>query len=414
MVINRGAHYIIGGSFLSKLAAFLGSVAVVRLLDKTDFGILTSLENIYAYAYVLAGYGLNNALIRYMVLEEEEGRKKGLLLHILSRGTLFNILLVGGALFVGTLVLPQKGPIVTLLLFITLLALPFQFIYDSAQSSLRALFKNRQYATLALICVVSIWAIKVGGSWLAGLNGAVASGVIAYFALSMISISIIIKRYFGHARTEAPRKSLRSEMRKYSIQYMITNGLWVIFAQNDILLINVLTADSLAVANYKVAFAIPATLAIFSSSIGVFVAPYFVKHEDDRQWVWRNFKRVILASVLAMGAMTLLLYAVAPSVIVIVYGPQYSDAAGLMRILLIAAFVNNAIRFTVANLLASMGRIQVNLIVSALGMATQIALDLALIPVWGASGAALASVVVYAVMAAAVSVYFVSKYRLPR
>ena len=61
---------------------------------------------------------------------------------------------------------------------------------------------------------------------------------------------------------------------------------------------------------------------------------------------------------------------------------QYVNTVGLMRVLLIFAFLNSVVRFTVTNILATMGEIKYNMIVSGVGIAIQVALDFLLIPVY--------------------------------
>ena len=67
-----GAFHITIGSFVTKFVAFFGSIFVVRLLTKTDYGILQYVENLYSYALVLAGFGLPFAILRYVVIAEKD------------------------------------------------------------------------------------------------------------------------------------------------------------------------------------------------------------------------------------------------------------------------------------------------------------------------------------------------------
>lgn len=407
---DQGALYIIGGSFLSKIAAFLGSIVVVRILSKSDYGILASLENIYTYAYVLAGYGLNNALLRYMVLEGSDRKREGIFLYVIKSGTAFNIALILVAWLVGHCVLPQGTDSFSGLLSVMLLALPLQFVYDSSLNALRSLFKNRLYAAFAFAGVLLIWLLKVIGAQSFGLDGAVFSWLITYFVLGLCSLIVVKKVSFKQRNYERVGSGLAKEMRTYSVQYMITNGLWALFFQNDLLMIGSLTGDPSAVANYKVAYSIPAAMSIFSSSIGVFVAPYFVRHEKEPSWVRDKYWKILSCSVILIGSASLALYLFSEPLISFMYGTKYADAAGLLRLLLISGFANNAVRFTTANLMAAMGQIKANLIISAAGMSLQLLLNSILIPVYHSYGAAYSSITVYSLMAAAIMICFVRKY----
>lgn len=93
------------------------------------------------------------------------------------------------------------------------------------------------------------------------------------------------------------------------------------------------------------------------------------------------------------------------------YGEQYLNIVPLTNLLLITAFVTNGLRYTTANLLAEMGKIRVNMVVSPTGVICQIGLNLLLIPRFGVYGAAYTSIIVHSLMAVAVFVPFVRIYR---
>lgn len=46
--------YVFAGSFLSKLAVFLGSIILVHVLSKADYGVLGYVENLYIYGLMAA------------------------------------------------------------------------------------------------------------------------------------------------------------------------------------------------------------------------------------------------------------------------------------------------------------------------------------------------------------------------
>ena len=165
-------------------------------------------------------------------------------------------------------------------------------------------------------------------------------------------------------------------------------------------------------ADYKVAYAIPAAIAILSSSVGMFVAPYFVKRENDKAWVWSSYKKTFIGTAALVGTAALLVSLLAEPVVGFFYGAQYLNIVPLMNLLLITAFVTNGLRYTTANLLAAMGKVRVNMIVSFAGIICQVGLDLLLIPLFGVYGAAYASIIVYSLMAIAIFIPFVKLYRI--
>ena len=404
--------HVFAGAFLSKFAAFLGSIVLVRILSKADYGVLGYVENLYAYAYLLAGLGLNNALYRWMVTKERPEEKKGVFSYILRQGTIINvaIVLVFG---VAAHFVPhaEEFSLAAWLLPLMLLALPFQFLVDGCSFSLRSLFENRSYAVLAIATAFLVISLKVICSMAGGLWGSVASVPLAYAAIASGALTFFFLRVFKGVGSSAVSIEERREMRGYSLQYMVTNGLWALFLQNDILLLGLFTQDAAVVADYKVAYIAPSALAILSSSVGMFVSPYFIRHERDRLWVWRSYKLTLMAVSVLMGGASLVLGVFAVPVIEVVYGAEYVSVAPLMGVLLLAGVLTNGIRYTTANLLAAMGRVKINMIVSFCGIGLQAVLDCMLIPPFGVYGPAFASLATYGLMAAAVVVAFVKLYR---
>lgn len=408
---KKGALYILCGSFLMKAAAFLGSIVLVRVLPKAEYGLLGYMENLYTYAYLLAGLGLNNAVFRYVVLEDTMSGKKGVIDFVSKLGTIINLILMI-SLCILSYYYPHSSSFsaASSLLPIMLLAIPLQFLFDTGTFSLRALFENRAYAIFAVLAAVGIWGSKALGSSVAGLTGAVYSWPITYAVMAVLVMLYLKVNVFISTTGTTPSDDQKSKMLFFSIQYMLTNGLWVMFLQNDLLLIGALSGSPIEVASYKVAYAIPAAMSILSNSIGTFVAPYFVKNESNKIWVWKNYLMVLFASVLGIGLLSLLLFILCKPVVLFLYGEQYIDSIIVMRILLIASFLSNAVRYTAANLLAAMGYVRVNLAVSALGIVLQVVLDFCLIPKLGMLGAAICSVTVYFIMSLIITVYFIKKF----
>lgn len=52
-----------------------------------------------------------------------------------------------------------------------------------------------------------------------------------------------------------------------------------------IFLLGQFSGDPTILADYKVAYVLPGNMAIISTAIGVFIGPYFVKNENDNNWV---------------------------------------------------------------------------------------------------------------------------------
>ena len=160
------------------------------------------------------------------------------------------------------------------------------------------------------------------------------------------------------------------------------------------------------------AFVIPANLAILTSAIGTYIAPYFTKYEKDNdlKMIRERSSLILKITSIILGIAVLLTLVFSKQLISLLFGPKYLSALPVMRILLLASFFNNGIRATIANILSAMGFQKINLMVAAIGVSLQLLFGLYFIPRNGALGAAYTALCVYIFMTISLLLYFWRKY----
>lgn len=389
-----GAFHITAGSFITKFVAFFGSIFVVRLLSKTDYGVLQYVENLYSYALVFAGLGLPYAILRYVVIADK-GKKTAYLNYAIQHSFFRDFIICFAIIIVNYCIeYPDNFKDAKIYLPILALLLPFQNLFTNESYALRAAFRNKEYAYVA--CGVSILLIfgRIIGAKYFGLGGVIWSRLIINCVCASILATIIYRIYLPKNKVTLSKKE-KSEMNKYSFQYMISSGLWAIFMLNDTFLLSALTNDPTIVAEYKVAYVLPGNLSLISTAIGIYVAPYFTKNENNKEWVRKNYKLTSLINGGAIGVIALLFMLFAKPLISFIYGDNYLNVVPLMRILLFSAFINSGFRYVTANILSAMGNVRSNLIISIIGLILQIIFDLILIPKFGAMGVAYSNCIVF-------------------
>ncbi|EOS25685.1 hypothetical protein C806_01812 [Lachnospiraceae bacterium 3-1] len=396
---STGALHVTIGTFATKFVAFFGSIVVVRLLTKTEYGLMSYVENIYSYALIFAALGLSNAILRYLVIVENQYEKKQYFGYIMKHSVIRNIIIMIIICFVSQFIkYPDNYADAKYLLPIVALLLPFQDLVNDDLYTLRSFFENKLYAYVSFLVSITLILGRILGAVCDGVNGVLWSRVIINFLFGTLGYIFIKRKYFCEGKVDRlPRKS-RKLVNIYSFQYMITNGFWALFMLNDTFLLGLLLNDPSGLAEYKVACVLPGNISIFATAIGVFVAPYFTKNEQNSNWVKSNFKKVYLLSVGTVGAVSLGIGAFATPLIEFMYGEQYLNIVGLMRVLLLAAFINSGLRYTTANILAAMGKVKYNMIISGIGIIVQIILDIILIPRLGIIAGALSNCIVFTIM----------------
>lgn len=409
---STGAFHITLGTFLTKFVAFFGSIVVVRLLTKNEYGLLSYVENIYSYALIFAGFGLSNAILRFLVISEKPEGKKAYYNYITKHSIYRDIALLLGIITLSQIIkFPDKYTAASGLVPIVALLLPFQDLLQEALFTLRSLFKNKLYAYLAFISSSALIIGRIIGALNGGVSGVLWSRVIinAFFC---VAIMMLIRKKMLPKETVITTlpKDHKREVNVYSFQYMVTNGFWALFMLNDTFLLGLLLNNPSELADYKVAYVLPGNISIFATAIGVFVTPYFIKNENNQEWIARNFKKIYSLTSLVIATVAGLIGIFAKPLILLMYGEQYINIVTLMRLLLVSSFINSGLRFTCANLLSAMGQVKYNMIVSGIGLIAQVVLDIVLIPRIGVIGVAVASCVTYSFMAASLFIVFRRKY----
>jgi len=410
---QKGAVYIFAGNFLSRFASFFGSIFLIRILSKPTYGILAYSENIYSYAYLFAGFGMMYSLLRYIVLGNTPAEKYAYYRYAVRKSSIINIGLVA-IIAIGGMIYPHpdKFSDAHWLLPLLLLAVPFQNLLEHNLNTYRSHFSNLRYAIAALLSAVFVIAARCIGGEFGGLFGVAVAAVAANAVVAFATSGDVRGAFFRNVVPDTLEREAKREASRYSLQYMLTNSIWAIIMLNDIFLLGQLLGDEIIVAEYKVAYVLPANLSIISAAIGIFVGPYFVRHEKDRRWVWKNYKRAVLATAVGIGSAALILFVAAEPVIRLLYGSDYLTVVPVMRVLLIGAFINSGLRFMTAHLLSSMNRIVYNIVVSLVGVILQIGVNIMVIPRFGAMGSAYTGIAVYSLMAVALITIFVKQYRV--
>lgn len=407
---DTGALHVTIGSFVTKFVAFFGSIFVVRLLSKEQYGLLGYVENIYGYALVVAGFGLSYSILRYVIIAQENKRRK-VFQYVVNRSLVINFV-IAAIIVVANFFVPYPEGFKESVYFVPLIAIlvPVQDLFNDGLFTLRASFRNKEFAYWStgvsfLLIVGRIIGAKVGS-----VGGVLWSRVIINFVASVTLILYCLRLLPPRNNNIKLNHKETTEINKYAIQYMITNGLWAVFMLNDLFILGNMISDAALIADYKVAYVLPGNLMIFSNAIGIYVGPYFTKNEMDFSWVRRNFKKVFIISFIVVFTVAVGISFLARPLIILMYGENYLNVVPLMRVLLLAAILNSGLRYTTANTLAAMGQVKYNMIISAIGMALQIVLDILLIKHFKAMGVAISSCIVYAFMAISLFLIFYRKY----
>jgi O-antigen/teichoic acid export membrane protein len=163
----------------------------------------------------------------------------------------------------------------------------------------------------------------------------------------------------------------------------------------DIVLLSAI-AGLTSVGIYSVAVSITTPVGVFATTIATtFLRDQFATDDDQARGATL---RLLAVTTLLVVPGTILLVLVGLPLIPIAWGPDF-DAARWPLVLLAPGVVAMAVQRVVGNYFVRLGRAWVLNVRAVVAVVVNIALCLALIPRWGASGAAIASTVAYIIFA---------------
>ena len=410
---KSGGVHVISGSFLNKFVAFFGSIAIVHLLSKGNYGGIRYVENLYNFFFLVAGMGISNAVLRFVVLEEDIKEKRSVYSFMARTAVIFNLALVVIGLLINS-IYPHEAEFKSFgyLLYFMLLMLPAQYFVDNSLTLERAMLDNRRFAYLNLGYAVTVILGKVIGAWRGNLMVYVILGVAIQMCFAIYLGLSNHRKYFTGVKAGPVDLAKKKRIITYSLQYMVTNGMWALFMLLDVYLMGRIMNSPEAVADYNVAFTWPANISIICQAVAMFINPYFIKNENDRAWVRKNFRLMYGINFLAVLAVSVVMIVLAKPLIFINGGPKYYNAIPLMRIIVIGSLINNGLRYMIANCLAAMGKIRVNMAVSIVGVVSLTVLDLILIPRFHEYGPAYAGIIVHSIMALIMFIAFNKEYHI--
>ena len=377
LLFSRGFFHIFGANVVNKIVTFATNIAIVWFLSKDSYGIFSYANNIYSFASLVTGFGLLSGMFQLCTEKRPEEEKSAVFRYVLTRGLFVDFWLAIVILFVGLFV---PLPIAEAGRCLALLQTANTVLYFSAG------------------CI---------GAFLSGIAGVVIGRYVAYI-LSLALASVYLKASKLSLRRAQPLDFLlKKNLWGYSVPTQISAGINQMTFLLDVFLVGVFVGSSLDVASYKVATMLPEGMLFIPTSLIIFVLPYFVEHNHDRDWFREKSRIFIGAGMVLYALLSVLLVVFAPLVIKVLWGSEYVDAVFAFRLLAVC-FAFSALRTSCTNLLCALRAVKSNLVVSAVSLVVNAALCLLLIPQYGINGAAAAPLAV-SVVAAGISLFLLDR-----
>jgi len=324
----------------------------------------------------------------------------------------FTILIVGIivslALFVfsNTFANVFNMPSLSLLIKIYALAFPFSLAQGIIYSYFTGLRKMRYYAFFrilrASLSLAFISAFLIIGL---GVEGAMLGTVFATFVTASIMM-IIIKRYVH--LTLSDYKQNTKMLASFGSRLVGVNMINEIYQYVDIIMIGYFLTST-AVGYYAIAVSLSRFFWLVPKAMGTVAYPtiseYWAKNDIQAINKLVDKSTKYSACVLIFAGMSIIFFA--KDIITFLFTSEFLPAVLPLTILIIGT-VTSGILKSISVIFASTGKVNIVLIISAIGAVGNFLLNIALIPTYGIIGAATATTISY-VIGVGITIYFLRK-----
>ena len=391
---RRGFFHIIAGSTLAKIAGFVSVFFLPRFLSKTDYGLLTYVDNIRNYVMLINGVGMTQTTLRYCAQEGSDEEKKGYFITTIKIGLLADVaLIVLTAAAYMIVPFPFEGARFQLVISSCLPV--FYFLFTDIQLLLRATFQNQRYSVYNFTYSFLLMIFQIVFAVLWGVTGVMIGRYISMGMCVLLGFLLIRELPVMKAKALLPDRAQVKQMIRFSIVMLTASATSQVMSYNETFIVGQLLQDEELLAEYRVAANILSISLFLLEALLVFILPYFIQHIRDKKWIWENYKKLFVINGAVMSALHLGLIVFAKLYLYIFAGPEYMGAAPLVRMFLIASWIQAVFRGISGNILAVTGEEKFNLKINIVFVVVHAVIDVAAVKLLGIYGAAIALIAVY-------------------
>ncbi len=272
--------------------------------------------------------------------------------------------------------------------------------------------KNKEYANINNISTVFNFITIIGFGYFWGLTGLILSRYLSSLLTCYIAFGYVLQNTSTTNVVDSLSLKEKKDFIYFSGVTILSNAISQILYIIDVFLVGIFIKDASIVATYKVATIIPFNLSFIPGSIMVFIYPYFARNRENKIYIKRLLIKLQSYLLILNFIISLVLFIFAESIIAIVFGYDYINAVIPFRILILGYIIAGTFRMTAGNILASLRKVKINLIVAIISGIANIVLDIILIKYYGYIGAAIATTLIIVLSSLISNIYlYTSIYR---
>ncbi len=389
--ISRQGLYVLSSNFGVKIISFITSIIIIRILSKSEYGLVSYAVTILAFVAPFAGAGLYQGFLRYGSLSESQLNKKVLFGQLFFKGLKWSIAIVSFLLLLSPIITHKVRDAQILLIIISFQVISF-YLLQMIQVYCRLINNNKLYSYINLYTYGLLFITNILGCFFWGGVGYVVSMVITPLIISgyyLFKLGLLNLYSFQKTDYYSNKEYNYKDVFLYGIHMSIGGVLSQLLFATDILLIGNLLSDSELLAQYKASSIIPLSLMILGSSV---LASDFVKlaGESKKNATYlSSYYFSYLKIFTFISLFFLLVFYFFSDKIMLLFGSEYSDNKNLIFIFSIGLAGALMFRIPMGNMLSAIGWPKTNTILSLIVLILNIIIGYFMILNMGIKGAAI-------------------------
>ena len=384
--VVKNAAWIIGVRIVQSILALVISMLTARYLGPSKYGLISYASSVVAFVVPIMQLGLPNILVQEIVNKpKQDGEILGtsIALSVVSSfACMFGVVAFANVVNAGE----TTTIIVCALYSLLLLAQAIEIVQYWFQAKLAS--KYVSITSLVAYAIVSAYKIfllvtKKNIYWFA------VSNALDYAIIGVVLLIIYRKLSGSQLRFSL---SLAKSMLAKSRYYIVSNMMITIFAQTDRIMLKLMIDD--AAAGYYSAAVNCASITsfVFLAIIDSMRPSIFESKKENNVIFEKNVSRLYCLIIYLSLAQSVLMTLFAPMIVNILYGADYQNTIGILQVLV--WYTTFSYLGAVRNIWILAENKQKYLwIINLSGAATNVLLNVVLIPIFAGVGAAIASVI---------------------
>lgn len=382
----KNAGWIVGGRLANKILAFVVGVFTARYLGPDNFGLINYAAAYTAFFASLCNLGINSIIIKdFSDNPDEEGEALGTTLVLRAISSFLSALMIVGIVSI----VDKNEPLTILVAALSSIGLLFQ-IFDAFNQWFQYKLKSKYYAVATVIAYIAVSVYKI--------ILLITGKSVAWFALatSVDYIVVAILLLLAYKKNNGPKLSFSmckaKQLLSVSSGFIIAGLMVSIYAYTDKFMLKQMLGEA-AAGYYSLAFSLSTfwefiLVAVMDSMYPSIIDAYNVDRERfDRK------NRQLYAMVIYISLTASILICIFGRLIVqILYGAEYLPTVQPLRIVVWYTTFSYLGAARNAWVVSENKQKYLKYLYAAAAI-INVVLNLVLIPLWGASGAALASLV---------------------